>query len=239
MTEKHTSKKKRERVSRTRERKPKERKPKERKPKERKTREKKPKRETKSQKEKKEIKKLDKEIEEVNLEIKKISLNNKKIIPMYEEETKGLTSIDSGLDFTESQASLEMVNEPRGRLVPLERTLRVETPSPSILDNNKDSNEFNPFQYSSGNENSNSQGSQYIKEFDSGYSEHVQALKRTDTRDLAINPHERQELGFTPMYDHKSTNPEKTNIAKKVDINELGKERPHSKKEIKYTPSGY
>jgi hypothetical protein len=233
MTEKHTSKKKtREKVrpSRTRERKPREKKTRERK-------HKKPKKETREQKEKKEIKELDKEIEEVNLEIKKISLNNKKIIPMYEEETKGLTSIDSGLDFTEAQASLEMVNAPRGRLVPLERALRVETTSPSVLNNDKNSNEFNPFQYSSGNENSN-QGSQYVKEFDSGYSEHVQALKRTDTRDLSINPHERQELGFTPSEKIEKKSLETYVPIKRTDINELGRERPHSKKEIKYTSSG-
>lgn len=238
MEKKHTSKKK------TRERKPRERKPRERKKRDKKHRdskkEHKPKRETKEQKEQKEIKKLDQEIEDVNLEIKKITINNKKIIPMYEEETKGLTSHDSGLDFSESQASLEMVNAPRGRLVPLERTLRVETSPPSLLNNNKKDEGFNPFQYSSNTGDSkNGQGSQYVKEFDSGYAEHVQALKSVDTRNLAINPHERQELGFTPSEKAETKSIETYVPTRRVDINELGREKPHSKKEIKYTSSGY
>jgi hypothetical protein len=109
-------------------------------------------------KENNEIEKLDQELSEVNLELKKLSLNNKKIIPFSEEEqepSEGLASkgfrweLDS--EPSDSSPSLEMINPPQRRLVPLEDVLEIDTSAPSPFNKNQNKqDEFNPFKYQAG-----------------------------------------------------------------------------------------
>jgi hypothetical protein len=197
----------------------------------------------KEEKERKELEKLNQELKEVDIEIKKVALKNpKEILDEWEKEknvqnSEGLTS-NLSLDLGDSSPSLEMINPPQGRLVPLERTLQVETSAPNPLGNgaNNQNEEFNPFKYSpSAGE---AEGPKYM----ANYASNVPGVKRVEVQSLSINPNERAEVGFKPMYTPEPSSEMEGRIfnpAKKQDINELGREEIGKRKEVKYTPSGY
>ncbi len=201
------------------------------------------KRETKAEKEKreeKELKKLDNELREVSTEIKKVALKNKKIIiDEWENESEGLTSHtqELGLNNQNFSPSLEMVNAPRGRLVPLERTLQISTQSPSILgnDNGNKNEEFNPFKYNSSS--GEDPGAPKYTAYESGA-----GIKKIDVVEQSRNSPElrvhAQEVGFNPM-----RTPEKKSIENYVpvkgaeNVSDFGRKK-QERTELKYTPSG-
>jgi hypothetical protein len=190
-----------------------------------------------------EVEKLDQELTEVNLALNKLALNNKNIIPFSEEEqepSEGLASkgfrweLDS--ESSDSNVSLERVNPPQKRLVPLEDVLEIDTSAPNPLNNNqKREEEFNPFRYVSGNESL--EGPKYS----SHYSE-ISGAKRVDVNKLSIDLNKSPETRFSPMYSSqtKQFSGRIFNPAKRQDISELGKEKDFIKKpEVKYTPREY
>ncbi len=182
--------------------------------------------------EKKETKKLDKEIEEVNLEIKKIALKNKKIIiEDWEREPEGLTSHAQELEIEDSSPSLEMINAPLGRLVPLERVLQT-APTPNLLNGNgNDKNEFNPFKYTTGSSDSGQDGPKYTSY------ESWAGVERVDINQLSKSPEKMREVGFNPMHPTEKKSIETYVPVKGEDIAKLGKEKDF-KKIVKYTPGG-
>ncbi len=201
------------------------------------------KKKTKSEKEKyekKQLKKLDKEIQEVSEEIKKVALNNKKqIIDKINQEKEYTPTISIDLNKKSFSPSLEMINPPQRRLVPLERVLRVEKSSANILENNSSNSEFNPFQYNT-RENKNSSESKYTN-----YAANIPGVQRIDVLEQSRTNREplvqRKEIGLTPMYNNKNNESEESRIfhqPKKKDVLEFGREKEKIK-QIKYNPSEY
>jgi len=205
---------------------------------------KKVKKETKEQKEKKErkeLKRLDNELFEIDTEIKKVALNNKKVIlEKWDEESEGLTSHirEIGLNDENSSPSLEMVNAPQRRLVPLERTLQVSTQAPSILGNNNGNKneEFNPFKYNAGDNNSDPNGPKYTS-YESG-----EGVKKIDIAEESRKTQESivhtKDVGFKPMYDSEKKSVENYVPVKGAeDVSNFGRKK-EEKTELKYNPSG-
>ena len=130
-----------------------------------------------------------------------------------------------------------MINPPQRRLVPLERTLQIETSAPNPLGNsaNNKNEEFNPFRYSPGA--GETEGPKYTSHYSS-----VPGVKRVEMQSLSINPNERIELGVKPMYTPEASSEMEGRIfnpLKRQDINELGRGEVNQRKEVKYAPSGY